>query len=129
MAKKEVEFFGDYKLRYGWQGLEALSTALDAPAFADFDKIINELGPKQLRVILWAGLLHKYPDLKSDSQEMFGIMDNYLDTHDMESLGNVVGNALMASGILGDSGEDKGEVAGKVGTQITPKNPRKLSKK
>jgi|SRR5665647_1024366 len=111
MATKEVEFFGDYNLRYGWQGLEALSSALDAPAFSDFDKILNELGPTHLRIILWAGLLHKYPSLGRESPEMYGIMDEYLEGHSLEDLGNIVGKALMASGIIGQpQGEDKGEV-------------------
>jgi hypothetical protein len=109
MATKEVKFFGDYNLRYGWQGLEALSTALDAPAFADFDKILNELGPAHLRIILWAGLLHKYPTMGVNSPEMFQVMDDYLEDHSLEDLGNVVGQALMASGIIGQQEADKGE--------------------
>lgn len=123
MATKEIPFFGDYSLRYGWQGLEALSTALNAPSFSDFDKIINELGPRHLRVILWAGLLHKYPSLGVDSREMFTIMDGYLEEHSLEDLGNIVGQALMASGVIAQQGEDKGE-----DTEVKQK-PLKQSKK
>jgi len=112
MVSKEVKFYGDYTLRYGWGGLEALTDALDTPAFSDFDRIISEIGPKHLRKILWAGLLHKFPNLTD--QDMFQIMDGYLEGHSIAELSDVVGKALLASGIISApqdyQGDDTGEV-------------------
>jgi hypothetical protein len=126
LVKKDIPFFGDYTLRYGWKGLEALTTELDAPAFSDFDKIIQELGPKHLKVILWAGLIHKFPTLKPESNEMYDIMDEYLDGHTISELSEIVGQALIASGIISTENAE-GATEGNVEKVQEPK-PRKLSK-
>ena len=111
MVTRTVDFFGDYKLRYGWEGIEALTTALNAEAFSDFENIVSKLGPKHLRIILWAGLIDKYPSLEPNSKEMYRIMDEYLEDHDIANLSDVVGKALLASGIIssGQPGDDTGE--------------------
>lgn len=111
MATKEIPFFGGYTLRYGWAGLEALTSALDAPAFTDFEKIVNQLGPKHLRMILWAGLIHKFPEMTPS--DVIPLIDEYLETKDISDLSKLVGEALTASGIIKE-GADKGEVLVKV---------------
>lgn len=126
LVKKEIAFFGDYTLRYGWKGLEALTTELNAPAFSDFDKIIQELGPKHLKVILWAGLLHKFPTLKPESNEMYELMDEYLDGHSIADLSEIVGQALIASGIISTENVE-GAKEGNVEMVPEPK-PRKQLK-
>lgn len=121
MVTKTVDFFGDYKLRYGWEGIEALTTALDAEAFSDFENIVSKLGPKHLRIIVWAGLIDKYPSLQANSKEMYTIMDDYLEGHDIAALSDIVGKALLASGIISSGqGDDMGEE-----TTTTPKPQRR----
>ena len=114
MVTKEVPFFGDYTLRYGWKGLEAMAKALNTPAFTDFDRIIAEMGPEHLRKIVWAGLIHKYPNLTADAT--CELIDEFLDEHDVTELSDIVGQAMIASGIItppsqpgegGDMGESK----------------------
>lgn len=113
MVKKEVEFIPNYPLRYNWNGIEALTIALDAPAFMDIDRVINpkNLGPVQIKLMLWAGLIHKYPDLQKE--KVPELIDIFLETHCMKDLSLVISNALMASGLLGSNGTgaDTGEVS------------------
>lgn len=107
MVKKEVAFLPGYPLRYGWEGLEKLTSALNAEAFEDFEKIVNKIGPKHIRIILWAGLIHKDPDISTN--EVYNLIDTYLENHTMSDLSELIGKALAISGILGgsDPGEEK----------------------
>lgn len=81
---------------------------LGAPAFVDFAKVMEKLGPKQMRIIIWAGLLHMLPELTQ--KEVYAIIDEYLETHNLEDLSGVVIQGLQEASILGGSGADRGEV-------------------
>lgn len=82
---------------------------LDAPAFVDFAAVMEKLGPKQMRIILWAGLLHMLPDLTP--KDMYPIINEYLEKHTMEDLTNIVVKALQEASILSKvGGNDQGEV-------------------
>lgn len=82
---------------------------LEAPAFVDFAAVMEKLGPKQMRIILWAGLLHMLPDLKP--KDMYPIINEYLEKHTMEELTNIVVKALQEASILSKGGgNDQGEV-------------------
>lgn len=86
---------------------------LNAPAFVDFAKVIEELGPKQIRIILWAGLLHMIPDITP--KDTFKIIDEYLENHTLKDLTEVVIRALQEASILAkdvggtDLGEEKSQ--------------------
>jgi hypothetical protein len=84
-------------------------TELEAPAFADFSVIIQNLGPKQIRIILWAGLLHMCPDLTP--QGTYAIINEYLEKHSLKQLTDVVIGGLQQASILANAegGNDKGE--------------------
>lgn len=82
---------------------------LGAPAFVDFAAVMEKLGPKQMRIILWAGLTHMIPDLTPE--DMFPIINEYLEKHSMEDLTNVVVKSLQEASILSKGGgPDQGEV-------------------
>ena len=85
---------------------------LEAPAFVDFAKVMEKLGPKQMRIILWAGLLHMNPDLTP--KDMYPIINDYLEKHSLEELTQVVIKALQEASILasevGGSGQGEGKV-------------------
>ena len=82
---------------------------LEAPAFIDFAAVMEKLGPKQMRIILWAGLLHMLPELTP--KDMFPIINEYLDKHSMEDLTTVVVKSLQEASILSKGGgNDQGEV-------------------
>lgn len=82
---------------------------LGAPAFVDFAAVMEKLGPKQMRIILWAGLLHMLPALTP--KDMYPIINEYLEKHSMEELTNVVVQGLQEASILSKSGgNDQGEV-------------------
>lgn len=81
---------------------------LEAPAFVDFAKVMEKLGPKQMRIIIWAGLLHMLPDITP--KEVFPIINEYLESHSLEDLTNIVVKGLQQASILGkDMGDDQGE--------------------
>lgn len=104
MPLKSIPFFAGHSLRFDWQAFEEMVEALETPAFSDFGKIVEKLGPKTLRIILWAGLLHENPGLKQ--ADVFPIINEYLESHSMTELSEVVLNALTESSILGgDTGE------------------------
>ena len=71
---------------------------LGTPAFAELAQAMENLGPKQMRMILWAGLLHMYPDLTP--KDMFPIINEYLEKHTFEDLATVVVKALQEASIL-----------------------------
>ena len=112
MVIKEVEFVSGYPLRFDWNGIESMTIALDTPAFTDIDRIISKgnFGPVSVRLILWAGLLHKHPDLKKE--EVSKLIDAYLENHTLKDLSLTISKALIASGLLGteSTGADTGEV-------------------
>lgn len=107
MPLKSLPFFGEYSLRFNWTAFERMAVALGTPSFADFDKIMTRLGPVEIRTIVWAGLLHKYP--KITSSEVAGIIDEYLDEHDIQELTEIVMNALTEASVFGNKKADKGE--------------------
>jgi hypothetical protein len=82
---------------------------LEAPAFVDFAKVMEQLGPKQMRIILWAGLLHMLPELTP--KDMFPIINEYLEKRTLEDLTLVVIKALQEASILSKegAGSDTGE--------------------
>lgn len=80
---------------------------LEAPAFVDFAKVMEQLGPKQMRIILWAGLLHMIPDMTP--KDMFPLINEYLEKHTLEDLTLVVIKALQEASILSKEGSDTGE--------------------
>jgi hypothetical protein len=82
---------------------------LGAPAFVDFANVMEKLGPKQMRIILWAGLLHMNPDLTP--KDMYPIINDYLEKHSLEELTEIVVKALQEASILskGVGGPDQGE--------------------
>ena len=95
-----------------------MTEALGAPAFTDLEEVLQKLGPKQIRLILWAGLLHKFPELSQ--KDVVGIINEYLEDHDIGELSEVVIKALAEASILG-GGSDQGEVKEKA------KKPAKIS--
>jgi hypothetical protein len=109
MVVREVEFFGDYTLRYNWNAFEKLAVALGAPAFSDFDKIMAKLGPTEIRIIIWAGILHKFPNIKKE--QVSDIIDEYMETSDINTLTDLVMTALTEASVFGRK-SDKGETAG-----------------
>ena len=83
--------------------------ALEAPAFTGFSKVIEELGPKHIRIIIWAGLLHMLPDLTP--KETYGIINEYLETNSLRDLTDVAIRGLQEASILSKEfgGNDQGE--------------------
>lgn len=99
-----------YPLRLTWNSIEKMTEALGTPAFSQFDQAINinNIGPVQLRIIIWAGLLPKYPELKQE--DVSDLIDQYREKHGVSELYILVGNLLIEAGLLGKKGSDKGEV-------------------
>ena len=95
-----------------------MTEALEAPAFTDLENALQKLGPKQIRMILWAGLLHKFPDLSQ--KDVIPIINEYMEDHDMGQLSEIVIKALTEASILG-GGSDQGEAKEKT------KKPVKVS--
>lgn len=113
MVKKDIEFLPDYPIRFDWGGLEALTEALNAPAFVDLDRVLNpkNVGPVQIKLMLWAGLIHRHPELKKE--DVPKLIDKFLETNGMIELSARINKALIASGLLGEVGKpgaDTGEV-------------------
>lgn len=105
---KAIPFYGKYKLRYDWEAYENMVEALGAPAFADFAKVIEKLGPKQIRMILWAGLLHMDPEITP--KDVYPILNAYLEKNSLEDLTGIVVQALQEASILSkEMGDDLGE--------------------
>jgi len=107
MTLKEIPLIGEYALRYDWAGFEAMMEALEAPSFSDFDKGFSKLGPRSVRMMVWAGLLHKFPLLKKE--EVAGIITSYLENNSLESLTAVLNKALLEGNILTSSAGEKTE--------------------
>jgi hypothetical protein len=107
MVLKEIPFIGDYTLRYDWNGYEKMCEALGAETFGDFDLALGKLGPKTLRLILWAGFLHKFPNLKKE--EVSGIIDQFGESNSKADMFPIVMNALKEAGLIADRGNDTGE--------------------
>lgn len=109
MTLKSLPFFKDLELRYDWEAYEKMVEALEAPAFTDFADVVQKLGPKQMRIILWAGLLHMKPDMKLS--DTFAIINEYIDANSMDKFAQVIITALQEASILGKGGgTDPGEV-------------------
>lgn len=112
MVKKDVEFLPDYPIRFDWEGIEALTEALNAPAFVDLDRVLHpkNVGPVQIRLILWAGMIHKHPELQKDDVKK--LINQFVEENGMRELSTRINKALIASGLLGDAkqGADTGEV-------------------
>ena len=77
---------------------------LGTPAFADLAQAMENLGPRQIRIILWAGLLHMNPDLTP--KDLFPIINEYLEKHTFEDLAKIVVKALQEASIL-NAGESR----------------------
>lgn len=108
MALKSIPFFKGLDLRFDWEAYEKMVEALEAPAFTDFSNVVQKLGPKQMRIILWAGLLHAKPDL--ELKDTFAIINEYLEEKSMDDFAQVIITALQEASILGKGGgSDPGE--------------------
>jgi hypothetical protein len=107
MVSKEIDFFKGFTLRFNWTAFEKMAHALNAPAFSQFDKIMANLGPYEIRMILWAGLLHKNPNLKKE--DVGELIDEYMETHSMEELTEVIMTALTEGSVFGGKKADTGE--------------------
>lgn len=120
MVSKETQFVPEYPLRYEWNAFEALAEALNAHSFADFDNVLNSarVGFKEIRIVIWAGLLHKYPDMKKE--DVAELINIYMENHVMSELSGLVGNALSDSEMFKKKGVDTGEV---------PQTPGAISRK
>lgn len=105
-----MTFFGDYTLRYNWTAFEKMALALNAPAFSDFDRIMAKLGPVEIRLIIWAGLLHKFPNIKKD--DVSELIEEYLEEHEVPDLTELVMTALTEASVFSrksDTGETKAQ--------------------
>jgi hypothetical protein len=74
---------------------------------------MNNLGPEQLQILVWAGLLHKFPRLTLAEAE--AIIDEYTEEHGLEDLVNVVMRGIQEASVFGRS--DKGETPATVEPQ------------
>jgi hypothetical protein len=108
MVLKSIPFFGEYRLRYDWEAYERMTEELGVSAFSEFSEVMKKLGPKTLRIMLWAGLLHSNPTLKP--ADVFPILNEYVDQFGMDALAEVIVNALTEASILGNGRNDPGEV-------------------
>jgi hypothetical protein len=115
---KEITFVEGYPLRLKWESIEKMVEALGIQSFSEFDRVINirNIGPVQFRIILWAGLLYKYPEIKQE--EVSDIIDKYRDSHGVTELYTLVGKLLIEAGLItpiekikrgNDTGEEKTE--------------------
>lgn len=57
-----------------------------------------QLGPDEMTSLVWAGLLHKFPNMTLD--EVSDIIDDYLEEHTMEDLLEVVMSTIKESSIF-----------------------------
>lgn len=115
MVLKEVPFFGEYTLRYDWDAYEKICEELNIETFTQFNNALNMMGPKKLRIMLWAGLLHKFPDLKPE--EVSKIIDEYKENNPVGGIPEAVLKGLREAQIIGEiKGVDTGE---------SPTKPRK----
>ncbi|MCK9310672.1 MAG: hypothetical protein M0P26_00175 [Bacteroidales bacterium] len=87
---------------------------LGTPAFAELAQAMENLGPKQMRIILWAGLLHMAPELTP--KDLYPIINEYLEKHTFEDLAAVVVKGLQEASIL-NTGNSRKPDQGEVGTQ------------
>jgi hypothetical protein len=112
---REVNFFGDYSLRFNWSAFEKMTSALGASSFSDFDKIMTKLGPVEIRLIIWAGLQHKFPNIKKEN--VSDLIDEFmeLNDNDMQALTELVMTALTEASVFSgrtDKGENQKEIKG-----------------
>ena len=98
MPLKSIPFFGDYSLRYGWSGIEAIMEVLGNPSFTEFDKIVTRPTLKTVRLVIWAGLIHDKPLLKKE--DVPKILDEYLSENTFQSLVGVMTRALEEANII-----------------------------
>jgi len=87
---------------------------LGTPAFAELAQAMENLGPKQMRIILWAGLLHMAPELTP--KDLYPIINEYLEKHTFEDLAAVVVKGLQEASIL-NTGNSRKPDQGEAGTQ------------
>jgi len=98
MPLKSIPFFGEYSLRYGWSGIEAIMEVLGNPTFQEFDKIIARMELKTVRLVIWAGLIHDKPFLKNE--DVYELLDEYLGEHSFKDLVDVMTRALSEANII-----------------------------
>jgi len=112
MVLKEIPFWNEYTLRYDWDSYEKLCEALGVESFADFDIVLRRLGPKQLRILLWAGFLHKFPDMQPG--EVGKIMSEFMDGKSIADITTPISEGLKAAGFIAERGNDPGEQPPKI---------------
>lgn len=117
MPLKEIPFFKEYTIRYDWDAFEKVCGALGIESFLDFDMVLRKLGPKQLRLMLWAGLLHKFPDIQPS--EVGAIISEFMQEKPLAELTTIISKGLEEAGFISTGKSDKGET----------KPPAKPSKK
>jgi len=109
MPLKTTPFFGEYTLRYDWEAYEKLCEVLGVDTFAEFDEVLRKPGPRHIRVMLWAGLLHIRPELKPEYTG--NIITEFLeDGNNLSGVSIAISNGLKEGGFIGDRGNDPGEV-------------------
>jgi hypothetical protein len=117
MPLKEIPFVGPYTIRYDWDAFEKICESLGIESFADFDIILRKLGPKQIRLMLWAGLLHKFPNLQPS--EVGSIISDFMQEKQLPEITVLISNGLVEAGFISMQGADKGE------TKVNPKQSEK----
>lgn len=84
---------------------------------------MSRLGPVEMKILVWAGLLHKYPKLKQE--EASDIIDEYMEDHTIEDLSNIVMDAIQNASVFGRP--DKGENPPEAEMTETPNSSTKIS--
>jgi len=82
-----IPFFGDYSLRYGWSGIEAMMEALGNPTFSEFDQIVARPTLKTVRLVI-------------KKEDVPKILDEYLSENTFQSLVGVMTRALEEANII-----------------------------
>lgn len=107
MPLKDITFFREYTIRYDWDAFEKVCEALNIESFMDFDIVLRRLGPKQLRLMLWAGLIHKFPEMQPS--EVGTIISEFMQENPLSEVTSIISKGLEEAGFISTRGLDKGE--------------------
>jgi len=108
MPLKDIPFFKEYTIRYDWDAFEKVCEALNIESFMDFDIVLRRLGPKQLRLMLWAGLLYKFPTLQPS--EVGAIISEFMQENPLSDVTAIISKGLEEAGFISTKVADKGEM-------------------
>jgi hypothetical protein len=108
MVKKETPLIGGLSLRYDWDNLELMAETLNLESLTEFGQffINSNIGLKHIKIMIWAGL--QRPDVPFDIKNVGSVLDEYLDSHSLPELMELVLNAMGDA--WGKQGEAKGEI-------------------